>query len=87
MQNIAIQEFIFIILFLTIPMFLINTYVYIFKKEMFKSTFVRSSKLFLILLILFFVTVIIVNVIRSEQNDLKLLIQFNLMHIRIFSNV
>jgi hypothetical protein len=87
MQNLAIQEFLFIILFLTIPLFLINTYVYIFKKEIFKPTFVRSSKLFLILFILFFVTVIIVNVIRSEQNELKLLIQFNLMHIRLFSNV
>ncbi len=87
MQNLAIQEFLFIILFLTIPMFLINIYVYIFKKEIFKSTFVRSTKIFLILFILLFATIIIVNVIRSEQNDLKLLIQFNLMHIRIFSNV
>ena len=81
------QEFLFIILFLTIPMFLINTYIYIFKKEIFKSTLIISAKLCLILFILFFATIIIVNLIRSEQNDLELLIHFNLMHIRIFSNV
>ena len=87
MPNLATQEFLFIILFLTIPMFLINTYIYIFKKEIFKSTLIISAKLCLILFILFFATIIIVNLIRSEQNDLKLLIHFNLMHIRIFSNV
>ena len=87
MPNLATQEFLFIILFLTIPMFLINTYIYIFKKEIFKSTLIISAKLCLILFILFFATIIIVNLIRSEQNDLELLIHFNLMHIRIFSNV
>ena len=87
MPNLATQEFLFIILFLTIPMFLINTYIYIFKKEIFKSTLIISAKLCLILFILFFATIIIVNLIRSEQNDLELLINFNLMHIRIFSKV
>ena len=87
MPNLATQEFLFIILFLTIPMFLINTYIYIFKKEIFKTSLIRSAKLFLILFILFFATIIIVNLIRSEQNDLELLIHFNLMHIRIFSKV
>ena len=87
MPNLATQEFLFIILFLTIPMFLINTYIYIFKKEIFKATLIISAKLCLILFILFFATIIIVNLIRSEQNDLELLIHFNLMHIRIFSKV
>ncbi len=87
MPNLATQEFLFIILFLTIPMFLINTYIYIFKKEIFKSTLIISAKLCLILFILFFAIIIIVNLIRSEHAYLKLLIQFNLMHIRIFSKV
>jgi len=87
MPNLATQEFLFIILFLTIPMFLINTYIYIFKKEIFKSTLIISAKLYLILFILFFAIIIIVNLIRSEHNDLELLIHFNLMHIRIFSKV
>lgn len=84
MSNLATQEFLFIILFLTIPMFLINTYIYIFKKEIFKSSLIRSAKLFLILFILFFATIIIVNLIRSEHAYLKLLIQFNLMQISMF---
>lgn len=84
MPNLATQEFFFIILFLTIPMFLINTYIYIFKKEIFKSSLIRSAKLFLILFILFFATIIIVNLIRSEHAYLKLLIQFNLMQISMF---
>ena len=87
MPNLATQEFLFIILFLLIPMFLVNTYVYIFKNQIFKSTLIRSAKLFLILFILFFAIIIIVNLIRSEHAYLKLLIQFNLMHIGIFSNV
>ena len=87
MSNLATQEFLFIILFLLIPIFLVNTYVYIFKNEIFKSTLIRSAKLCLILFILFFAIIIIVNLIRSEHAYLKLLIQFNLMHIRIFSNV
>jgi len=84
MPNLATQEFLFIILFLTIPMFLINTYIYIFKKEIFKTSLIRSAKLFLILFILFFATIIIVNLIKSEHTYLKLLIQFNLMQISMF---
>ena len=84
MSNLATQEFLFIILFLLIPMFLVNTYVYIFKNEIFKSTLIRSATLCLILFILFFAIIIIVNLIRSEHTYLKLLIQFNLMHISIF---
>jgi hypothetical protein len=53
MPNLATQEFLFIILFLTIPLFLINVFVFLFNQENFKTTLIRSGKVCLLLIIIF----------------------------------
>jgi len=43
MPSLAIQEFLFIICLLIIPLFLINVFVFLLNKEIFKTTLIRSG--------------------------------------------
>jgi polyferredoxin len=68
MQNLAIQEFLFIILFLTIPLFLINVFVFLFNQENFKTTLIRSGKVCLLLIIIFTAIALVFNLFLQHNN-------------------
>ena len=71
MPNLATQEFLFIILFLTIPMFLINVFVFLFNQEKFKTTLIRSGKVCLLLIIIFTAISLIFNLFL-QHNDVSI---------------
>jgi polyferredoxin len=68
MPNLAMQEFLFIILFLTIPLFLINVFVFIFNQEKFKTTLIRSGKICLLLILIFTIIALIINLFFQHNN-------------------
>jgi polyferredoxin len=68
MQNLAIQEFLFIILFLTIPLFLISVFVFLFNQENFKTTLIRSGKVCLLLIIIFTAIALVFNLFLQHNN-------------------
>ena len=68
MPNLAMQEFLFIILFLTIPLFLINVFVFLFNQEKFKTTLIRSGKVCLLLIIIFTAISLIINLFFQHNN-------------------
>ena len=68
MQNLAIQEFLFIILFLTIPLFLINVFVFLFNHEKFKTTLIRSGKICLLFILTFTIIALIINLFFQHNN-------------------
>jgi polyferredoxin len=68
MQNLATQEFLFIILFLTIPLFLINVFVFLFNQENFKTTLIRSGKVCLLLIIIFTAIALVFNLFLQHNN-------------------
>jgi|APGre2960657373_1045057.scaffolds.fasta_scaffold33047_2 hypothetical protein len=71
MSNLATQEFLFIILFLTIPLFLINVFVFLFNQEKFKTTLIRSGKVCLLLIIIFTAISLIFNLFL-QHNDVSI---------------
>ncbi|MEY3057228.1 MAG: hypothetical protein RLZZ614_1773 [Bacteroidota bacterium] len=71
MPNLATQEFLFIILFLTIPLFLINVFVFLFNQEKFKTTLIRSGKVCLLLIIIFTAISLIFNLFL-QHNDVSI---------------
>jgi len=71
MPNLAMQEFLFIILFLTIPLFLINVFVFLFNQEKFKTTLIRSGKVCLLLIIIFTAISLIFNLFL-QHNDVSI---------------
>ncbi len=71
MPNLATQEFLFIILFLTIPLFLINVFVFLFNQEKFKTTLIRSGKVCLLLIIIFTAISLIFNLFL-QYNDVSI---------------
>jgi hypothetical protein len=71
MPNLAMQEFLFIILFTTVPLFLINVFVFLFNQEKFKTTLIRSGKICLLLILIFTLIALIFNLARSCNNDLN----------------
>ena len=68
MPNLAMQEFLFIILFLTIPLFLINVFVFLFNQENFKTTLIRSGKVCLLLIIIFTAIALVFNLFFQHNN-------------------
>ena len=68
MPNLAMQEFLFIILFLTIPLFLINVFVFLFNQENLKTTLIRSGKVCLLLIIIFTAISLIINLFFQHNN-------------------
>ena len=68
MPNLAMQEFLFIILFLTITLFLINVFVFIFNQEKFKTTLIRSGKICLLLILIFTIIALIINLFFQHNN-------------------
>jgi polyferredoxin len=68
MPNLATQEFLFIILFLTIPLFLINVFVFLFNQENFKTTLIRSGKVCLLLIIIFTLIALVFNLFLQHNN-------------------
>ena len=44
MPSLAIQEFLFIICLLIIPLFLINVFVFLFNQEIFKTTLIEAER-------------------------------------------
>lgn len=68
MPNLATQEFLFIILFLTIPLFLINVFVFLFNQEKFKTTLIRSGKICLLLILIFTIIALIINLFFQHNN-------------------
>ena len=68
MQNLATQEFLFIILFTTIPLFLINVFVFLFNQENFKTTLIRSGKVCLLLIIIFTAIALVFNLFLQHNN-------------------
>jgi hypothetical protein len=73
MPSLAIQEFLFIICLLIIPLFLINVFVYLFYQEIFKSTLIRSGKVCLLLIIIFTAIALVFNLFLQHNNVLNLL--------------
>jgi polyferredoxin len=74
MQNLATQEFLFIILFTTIPLFLINVFVFLFNHEKFKTTLIRSGQICLLLILIFTIIALIFNLFLQHNNVLVPLI-------------
>jgi hypothetical protein len=70
MQNLATQEFLFIILFTTIPLLLINVFVFLFNQEIFKTTLIRSGKICLLLILIFTLIALIFNLFLQHNNVL-----------------
>jgi hypothetical protein len=70
MQNLATQEFLFIILFTTIPLFLINVFVFLFNHEKFKTTLIRSGQICLLLILIFILIALIFNLFLQHNNVL-----------------
>jgi hypothetical protein len=68
MPNLATQEFLFIILFLTIPLFLINIFVFLFNHEKFKTTLIRSGKICLLFILTFTIIALIINLFFQHNN-------------------
>jgi hypothetical protein len=68
MQNLATQEFLFIILFTTIPLFLINVFVFLFNHEKFKTTLIRSGQICLLLILIFTIIALIFNLFFQHNN-------------------
>ena len=68
MPNLATQEFLFIILFLTIPLFLISVFVFLFNQENFKTTLIRSGKVCLLLIIIFTAIALVFNLFLQHNN-------------------
>ena len=68
MPNLAMQEFLFIILFLTIPLFLINVFVFLFNQENLKTTLIRSGKVCLLLIIIFTAIALVFNLFLQHNN-------------------
>ena len=68
MPNLVMQEFLFIILFLTIPLFLINVFVFLFNQENFKTTLIRSGKVCLLLIIIFTAIALVFNLFLKHNN-------------------
>jgi hypothetical protein len=68
MPNLAMQEFLFIILFTTIPLYLINIFVFLFNHEKFKTTLIRSGQICLLLILIFTIIALIVNLFFQQNN-------------------
>jgi len=71
MPSLAIQEILFIICLLIIPLLLINVFVFLFNQEIFKTTLIRSGKICLLLILIFTLIALIFNLARSCNNDLN----------------
>jgi hypothetical protein len=68
MPNLATQEFLFIILFTTVPLFLINVFVFLFNQEKFKTTLIRSGKICLLFILTFTIIALIINLFFQHNN-------------------
>jgi hypothetical protein len=68
MPNLAMQEFLFIILFTTVPLFLINVFVFLFNQEKFKTTLIRSGKICLLFILTFTIIALIINLFFQHNN-------------------
>jgi hypothetical protein len=68
MPNLAMQEFLFIILFTTIPLYLINIFVFLFNHEKFKTTLIRSGKICLLFILTFTIIALIINLFFQHNN-------------------
>jgi len=71
MNSIAYMELIMIILTVLIPLILLNIGVYIVKKEIIKTTLIRSLKVFLITMSFIFLLGLIFNFYFKSQKKSK----------------
>jgi hypothetical protein len=70
MPSLAIQEILFIICLLIIPLLLINVFVFLFNQEIFKTTLIRSGKICLLLILIFTLIALIFNLFLQHNNVL-----------------
>ena len=67
MKSLAIMEFALIISAILSPLILINVVVYIVKKEMLKTSLLRSLKVFIAAIVIITVIVCLMNLYNSNQ--------------------
>jgi hypothetical protein len=67
MHSLALMEIIYIIISILTPLILINIVVYIVKKEIIKTTLLRSLKVFLAALVIICLIGLITSVYHSKQ--------------------
>ena len=70
MLSLAIQEILFIICLLIIPLLLINVFVFLFNQEIFKTTLIRSGKICLLLILIFTLIALVFNLFLQHNNVL-----------------